>query len=73
MDFEKQGKYDQEFLYTMRNIVIIAEMLLFAPALLFLLKTMHKDLPNKRLIIIWAGVMSLAPAIFIDHGHYQFN
>jgi glycopeptide antibiotics resistance protein len=72
LDFEKQGKYDQGS-STMRNIVIIAEMVLFAPALLFLLKTMYKDLPNKRLIIIWAGVMSLAPAIFIDHGHYQFN
>lgn len=57
----------------MRNIVIFAEMALFGPALLFLLKTMQKDMPHKRLLLIWSGIMSLAPAIFIDHGHYQFN
>jgi hypothetical protein len=57
----------------MRNIVIFAEMAFFGPALLFLLKTMQKDMPHKRLLLIWSGIMSLAPAIFIDHGHYQFN
>jgi hypothetical protein len=38
--FKHQGEKDDHFISDMRNIVIVAEFVLFAPALLFLLKTM---------------------------------
>jgi len=69
----KQGENEDEFIMFMRSIVVIGEFLVFAPALYFFLKTMFKDLSVKIRLILWFGIMMLPPALFIDHGHYQFN
>lgn len=69
----KQGEDETEFIVMMRATVIIGEFLVFAPALFFLLKTMFKDLSTKIRLVLWFGIMMLPPAMFIDHGHYQFN
>ena len=57
----------------MRHIVTISEMLVFAPSLLFLVTTLFKHLGNKTNLVIWFSILNLPAAIFIDHGHYQFN
>ena len=48
-------------------------MLVFAPSLLFLLHTMFKHLGSKTILVIWFTILNLPPALFVDHGHYQFN
>lgn len=64
---------DEEYIMVMRLIPAIAEMVIFAPALWFFLMTYNKDMSDKKNVVIWFAILLVGPALFIDHGHYQFN
>jgi hypothetical protein len=57
----------------MRYAAMAVEGVFFLPASLFLLKTLYNDISNKKLLVLWSGIMMLGPALFIDHGHYMYN
>lgn len=65
----KQGENDPQFVASMRLIVILGEIYIFAPGLYFFVKTNFKY-QQKTLLVIWFALFNLTPALFVDHGHY---
>lgn len=58
----------------MRQTVLLADLLIYLPAILYFTLTLYRDYQNRKFVFIHAIIGVLYPGqILIDNGHFQYN
>lgn len=57
----------------MRLLVLIAEYFVFIPGLVIFMRAQFAKMNGHSRLIIFFYIFMLPCALFVDHGHYQFN
>ena len=68
-----KGYTSNSFLLFMRLSVIIVELLIYAPPLVLLMRSLYFKFNGAVRVLLYFLVLNAPPLLLIDHGHFQYN